>query len=79
MKQMTSRGKILLGCAAMVLAMIGDYLMGFGTYSLDGDPSIAFGLRVNVVPDWRYALSSLLSFEKFEVYRPSTSSNRHIR
>ena len=28
MKNMTSRKKILPGCLAMVLAMIGDYLLG---------------------------------------------------
>ena len=30
----TSRQKILLGCAAMALAMTGDYLLGFGTFSM---------------------------------------------
>ena len=31
MKRLTSRQKILFGVYAMVLAMAGDYLLGFGT------------------------------------------------
>ena len=62
MKNMTSRKKILLGCLAMVLAMIGDYLLGFGTFSTSSSPDAYMGITANVVPDWRYALSSILGF-----------------
>lgn len=62
MKNMTSRKKILLGCLAMVLAMIGDYLLGFGTFSISSSPDAYMGITANVVPDWRYALSSILGF-----------------
>ena len=58
----TSRQKILLGCLAMALAIIGDYLLGFGTFSMTDDPGAYMGISVNVVPDWRYALSSMLGF-----------------
>ncbi len=33
MNRLTSRQKILFGVYAMILAMIGDYLLGFGTFS----------------------------------------------
>ncbi|MBR2256107.1 MAG: hypothetical protein IJ899_01975 [Blautia sp.] len=62
MKNMTSRKKILLGCLAMVLAMIGDYLLGFGTFSTSSSPDAYMGITANVVPDRRYALSSILGF-----------------
>ena len=62
MKKLTSRRKILLGCLAMVLAMIGDYLLGFGTFSTSSSPDAYMGITANVVPDWRYAISSLLGF-----------------
>ena len=62
MKKTTSRQKILLGCAAMALAMIGDYLLGFGTFSMTNDPNAYMGITASVVPDWRYALSSILGF-----------------
>ena len=62
MKNMTSRQKILLGCLAMLLAMVGDYLLGFGTFSMTNDPSVPLGIVANVVPDWRYAASSFLGF-----------------
>ena len=62
MKNMTSRKKLLLGCLAMVLAMIGDYLLGFGTFSISSAPDAYMGITANVVPDWRYALSSILGF-----------------
>ena len=62
MKRMTSRQKIMLGCFAMVLAMIGDYLLGFGTFSMTSDPIVPMGIAANVVPDWRYAISSILGF-----------------
>ena len=59
---MTSRQKILLGCVAMALAIIGDYLLGFGTFSMTSDPNAYIGITANVVPDWRYAVSSILGF-----------------
>lgn len=62
MKNMTSRQKILLGCFAMALAMIGDFLLGFGTFSMTGDSNVPMGIAANVVPDWRYAVSSILGF-----------------
>ena len=62
MKNMTSRQKILLGCFAMVMAIIGDFLLGFGTFSMTTDPNVPMGITANVVPDWRYATSSLLGF-----------------
>lgn len=62
MKQMTSRQKILLGCFAMGLAIIGDYLLGFGTFGMTNDPTVPMGIAANVVPDWRYAVSSILGF-----------------
>lgn len=58
----TSRQKILLGCVAMALAMIGDYLLGFGTFSMTNDPNAYMGITTTVVPDWRYAVSSILGF-----------------
>lgn len=62
MRGMTSRQKILLGCFSMILAMIGDYLLGFGTFSTTSDPNAYMGIMAKVVPDWRYALSSVLGF-----------------
>ncbi|MBR1456530.1 MAG: hypothetical protein IJ594_05150 [Oscillospiraceae bacterium] len=62
MKTWTSRRKILLGCVSMVLAILGDYLLGFGTFSMSADAGTAMGITASVVPDWRYALSSLLGF-----------------
>ena len=62
MKRMTSRQKILLGCFAMVLAIIGDFLLGFGTFSMTNDPNLPMGIAASVVPDWRYAASSVLGF-----------------
>ena len=62
MKNMTSRQKILLGCFAMILAIIGDYLLGFGTFGMTSDSNVPMGIAANVVPDWRYALSSFLGF-----------------
>lgn len=58
----TSRQKILPGCLAMLLAMAGDYLLGFGTFGFTDDPDAYLGISANVVPDWRYALSSILGF-----------------
>ena len=62
MKNMTSRQKILLGCFAMALAIIGDFLLGYGTFSMTNDPGDHMGIAASVVPDWRYALSSILGF-----------------
>ena len=59
---MTSRRRILSGCCAMVLAIIGDYLLGFETFSMSGSADAYMGITANVVPDWRYALSSILGF-----------------
>ena len=46
----------------MILAMIGDYLLGFGTFSFSDSPDAYMGMTANVVPDWRYAVSSVLGF-----------------
>ena len=62
MKNMTSRQKILLGCFAMALAIIGDFQLGYGTFSMTGDPNVPLGISASVVPDWRYAASSILGF-----------------
>ena len=62
MKNLSSRQKILLGCAAMLLAIIGDYLLGFGTIGTSSAPEAYLGMSYRVVPDWRYAVSSLLGF-----------------
>lgn len=59
---MTSRKRILFGCYAMVLAIIGDYLLGFETFSMSDSPDAYMGMTANVAPDWRYALSSVLGF-----------------
>ena len=58
----TSRQRILLGCAAMALAIIGDYLLGYGTIEMTSDPCAYMGIAWNVAPDWRYAASSVLGF-----------------
>ena len=62
MKNLTSRQKILFGTYAMILAMLGDYLLGFGTFSFSDSPDAYLGMTANVVPDWRYAVSSVLGF-----------------
>ena len=62
MKKLTSRQKILFCVYAMILAMIGDYLLGFGTFSFSDSPDAYMGMTANVVPDWRYAVSSVLGF-----------------
>ena len=59
---MKSRNRILFGCYAMGLAIIGDYLLGFGTFGTTSDPDAYMGMSWNVVPDWRYAVSSVLGF-----------------
>ena len=62
MKSMVSRHKILFGVWAMLLAMVGDYLLGFGTFGTSSAPDAYMGIAWNVVPDWRYAASSVLGF-----------------
>ena len=59
---MKSKRRILFGCYAMVLAIIGDYLLGYGTISTSSDPDAYMGIAWNVAPDWRYAASSVLGF-----------------
>ena len=59
---MKSRQRILFGCYAMILAIIGDYLLGYGTIGTTSDPDAYMGLSWNVAPDWRYAVSSILGF-----------------
>ena len=59
---MKSKQRILFGCYAMVLAMIGDYLLGYGTLGTSSDPDAYMGISWNVAPDWRYAVSSFLGF-----------------
>ena len=59
---MKSRQRILFGCYAMILAIIGDYLLGYGTIGTTSDPDAYMGLTWNVAPDWRYAVSSILGF-----------------
>ena len=59
---MKSKQRILFGCYAMVLAIIGDYLLGFGTIGTSSAPDAYMGIEWNVAPDWRYAASSILGF-----------------
>jgi len=59
---MKSKQRILFGCYAMILAMIGDYLLGYGTISTTTDPDAYMGIAWNVAPDWRYTVSSILGF-----------------
>ena len=46
----------------MVLAIIGDFLLGYGTIGTTSDPDAYMGISWNVAPDWRYAVSSILGF-----------------
>jgi hypothetical protein len=62
MKRLSSRQKILLGCVAMVLAIIGDYLLGFGVFDASTSSDAYMGYEWHVVPDWRFAVSSILGF-----------------
>ena len=59
---MKSKQRILFGCYAMVLAIIGDYLLGYGTLGTSSDPDAYMGMAWTVAPDWRYAVSSILGF-----------------
>lgn len=62
MHRWTARQRILMGCASMAMAMIGDYLLGYGTIEMTSAPGAYMGLAWNVVPDWRYSVSSILGF-----------------
>ena len=62
MEKLTSRQKILLCCVSMLMAMLGDYLLGFGTFGLSTESNAVMGITANAVPDWRYAVSSFLGF-----------------
>ena len=59
---MKSKHRILFGCYAMILAIIGDYLLGYGTLGTSSDPNAYMGISWNVAPDWRYTVSSILGF-----------------
>ena len=45
-----------MGCVSMAMAMIGDYLLGYGTIEMTSAPGAYMGLAWNVVPDWRYSV-----------------------
>ena len=62
MHRWTTRQRILMGCVSMAMAMIGDYLLGYGTIEMTTAPGAYMGLAWNVVPDWRYSVSSILGF-----------------
>lgn len=62
MKRLNSRQRILCGVWAMVLAIIGDYLLGYKTFNTNGGSEAYLGISWNVAPDWRYAVSSVLGF-----------------
>ena len=62
MKNWTHRQRILLGFGAMILAMIGDYLLGYGTIEMSSEPGAYMGIAWSTAPDWRYAASSVLGF-----------------
>ena len=59
---MKSKQRILFGSYAMILAIIGDYLLGYKTLGTSSDPNAYMGIEWNVAPDWRYAVSSILGF-----------------
>lgn len=59
---MKSKQRIMFGCYAMILAIIGDYLLGYGTIGTSSNPDAYMGVSWNVAPDWRYAVSSVLGF-----------------
>ena len=62
MHRWTTRQRILMGCVSMAMAMIGDYLLGYGTIEMTSAPGAYMGLAWIVVPDWRYSVSSILGF-----------------
>ena len=45
---MKSKQRILFGCYAMVLAIIGDYLLGYGTIGTTSDPDAYMGISCKV-------------------------------
>lgn len=57
MKKLSSKQKILMGCVSMILAIIGDYLLGFGTFTVSTAPDAYRGIQWNVIADWRLAVS----------------------
>lgn len=44
MRTGTRRCRILMGCTAMVLALIGDYLLGYGTIEMTSDTGAYMGI-----------------------------------
>lgn len=62
MKKLSSKQKILMGCVSMILAIIGDYLLGFGTFNVSTAQDAYRGIQWNVIADWRLAVSSILGF-----------------
>ena len=62
MKKLSSKQKILMGCVAMILAIIGDYLLGFDTFNESTAQDAYLGIQWNVIADWRLASSSILGF-----------------
>ena len=68
MRNLTSRQKIMLGVYAMILAIAGDYLLGFGTFSTSSSPDAYMGMTFNVVPDWRYAADHARARAADELY-----------
>ena len=47
MKKLASRQKILLGCVSMLLAIIGDFLLGFGMFGMSSDADAFMGITAN--------------------------------
>ncbi len=43
---MKSKQRILFGCYAMILAIIGDYLLGYGTIGTTSDPDAYMGISI---------------------------------
>lgn len=62
MRKMSSRNKILMGAVAMLIYMVGDYLLGLNTVGTDPNAGTPFDLVINYVPDWRYAGSCIAGF-----------------
>ena len=46
----------------MLLAIAGDYLLGYKTFGTSADPDAYMGIAWTVAPDWRFAVSSVLGF-----------------
>ena len=57
---MKSKQRILFGCYAMVLAIIGDYLLGYGTLGTTSDPDayMAYPGMWHLIGDMQYHQSS---------------------